>query len=277
MLFNYNSYSLKPGIYEIKNLLSGKSYIGSAKRFKSRWQNHASSLKTGKHQCKHLRNSFNKYFEEQKKDDFIEFHVLEVMENSTKEERLIREEFWINKFKSDGVEIYNSRLKPTDEPKNRSCTSLTPEETSKKMSESLKAFYAIPENRQKQSELLKGKPKPQRTKEHNQKLGLAHIGIKPTKETKEKMSKAHKTEANLNKLKETYEKHREHIIAEQSDAVAKIHILVQPDGTIIKVKNLNKFCKEKNMHSSGFSNLLRKSDSSATYKGWQYLGSSVEQ
>lgn len=276
MLLNYNSQSLKPGIYEIKNILSGKSYIGSAKEFKERWGSHASSLKTGKHQCKHLRNSFNRYIVEQKNDDFIEFHVLEIMENSTKEERLIREEFWINKFKTDGTELYNSRLKPTDEPKNRSCQSHTPEETKKKMSETMRAFYSIPKNRIKQSELLKGKPKPPRSKEHSEKLGIAHKNIPHTNETKEKMSKAHKTEINLNKLKETYEKHREHIIAKQSDAVAKIHTLVQPDGIIIKVKNLNKFCKERNMHSSGFSNLLRKSDSTATYKGWRYLGSSVE-
>ena len=48
-------------------------------------------------------------------------------------------------------------------------------------------------------------------------------------------------------------------------------VCVQPDGTITEVKNLNKFYKETNMHSSGFSNLLRKSDTTATYKNWKYI------
>lgn len=45
------------------------------------------------------------------------FSILEVMEKSTKEERLIREEWWIQKFLNEGSELYNSNKTPTKEPK----------------------------------------------------------------------------------------------------------------------------------------------------------------
>lgn len=117
MLFEYNGHSRKGGIYQIKNLISGVVYVGSAKRFKERWNDHRRSLINGKHITKRLQNSYNKHTSEIGNDNFLEFHIVEVMINSTKEERLIREEWWIQNLIADGIELYNSNLKPTNEPK----------------------------------------------------------------------------------------------------------------------------------------------------------------
>lgn len=48
------------GIYQIRNLINGKRYIGSAKRFRNRWAMHRSMLRKGIHHSKHLQNSWNK-------------------------------------------------------------------------------------------------------------------------------------------------------------------------------------------------------------------------
>lgn len=116
MLFDYQGFSRKGGIYRIKNVISGIVYVGSAKRFKERWGDHARSLVTGKHHTKHLQNAYSRYLLECGNDDFLEFVVLEVMENATKAERLAREEWWISKFLSEGAELYNSNMTPTKEP-----------------------------------------------------------------------------------------------------------------------------------------------------------------
>lgn len=142
MIFNYNGNSSKSGIYEIRNRLSGKSYLGQAKRFKERWKNHSLNLRNGKHENSHLQLSFFKYVEKVNVDDFLEFHILEIMENSTKRERLLREEFWIDQYLKNGYKLYNKKLKPTLEESVSDCWSHTPEVTRKKMSLSRKGRKA---------------------------------------------------------------------------------------------------------------------------------------
>jgi len=132
VLFNYEEKSKLSGIYELRNRISNISYIGSAVRFKERWSSHKNSLKSGKHQNKHLQYSFLKFLEQQGNDNFIEFHILEVMDNSTKAERLVQEEFWIDLYLGNGYKLYNNRLKPTKESQ---VWSHNPEETRKKLSE----------------------------------------------------------------------------------------------------------------------------------------------
>lgn len=124
MIFEYRGFSKLGGIYQIKNTISGGVYVGSTKEFKCRWPDHARSLKNHKHKTKHLQNAYNKYLLEHGTDDFLEFSILELMENSTKEERLIREEWWINKFTEDGFDLYNTNKKPTKEPIVQSVMSL---------------------------------------------------------------------------------------------------------------------------------------------------------
>lgn len=116
MLFEYKGFSKLGGIYQIKNTINGTIYVGSTREFKCRWADHKRSLVANKHKTKHMQNAYNKYLLEQSSDDFLQFSILEVMKNSTKRERLIREEWWINKLIDEGICLYNSNKTPTKEP-----------------------------------------------------------------------------------------------------------------------------------------------------------------
>lgn len=120
MYFNYQDFSLKSGIYEIRNRISNKSYIGQASRFKTRFGGHKQTLFNNKHSNKHFQSSYNFYLNLLGHDNFIEFHILEVMTSSTKEKRNVREEYWINKYLKSGYQLYNKNLKPTKESKHNS-------------------------------------------------------------------------------------------------------------------------------------------------------------
>lgn len=61
MKFNYNGHSNKSGTYVLINSKNGHFYIGSCKRFKKRWSEHVSLLRTNKHKNPYLQNAFNKY------------------------------------------------------------------------------------------------------------------------------------------------------------------------------------------------------------------------
>jgi group I intron endonuclease len=51
------------GVYSITNIVNGKVYIGSAKRFNFRWNTHRSFLRRGTHHSPHLQAAWNKYGE----------------------------------------------------------------------------------------------------------------------------------------------------------------------------------------------------------------------
>ena len=59
------------GVYEIVNKATGKRYVGSAKRFKSRWKAHVTELRGNRHHAPYLQRSWNKYGE-----DAFEFRKL---------------------------------------------------------------------------------------------------------------------------------------------------------------------------------------------------------
>lgn len=80
------------GIYEIKNIKSLKTYIGSSKDCDKRRNRHFSELRNNKHKNSHLQNSFNLHGSE-----FFTFRIIEIVE---KREMLIkREQFYLNLFK----------------------------------------------------------------------------------------------------------------------------------------------------------------------------------
>lgn len=83
---------MKSGIYQIKNLVNGKVYIGQSLNVKYRLNGHLSLLKRNKHENYHLQNSFNFYGENQ-----FSFKVIEYCEMDKLDEREI---FWINHFES---------------------------------------------------------------------------------------------------------------------------------------------------------------------------------
>ena len=80
------------GIYQIRNLVNNKIYIGSSKNLSTRFYRHRHFLKRNKHHARHLQSSWNKYG----KDNFV-FEVLEYC-NPIKEVLLKIEQQYLDKL-----------------------------------------------------------------------------------------------------------------------------------------------------------------------------------
>jgi len=91
---------INSGIYQIKNLINNKIYIGSAIDLKRRKNDHFRNLIDDKHKNIYLQTSFNKHGEQN-----FEFSVIEYIENT--EILLEREQYYINKFFDNCNNCYN--------------------------------------------------------------------------------------------------------------------------------------------------------------------------
>lgn len=89
------------GVYTIRIFGSLKFYIGRTKNFKRRKAHHLWLLSRGKHHCKHLQNAFNKH-------GGIEF--VEEQEENNKEQRIVLEQQWLDKYGPAGV-LVNHQMK----------------------------------------------------------------------------------------------------------------------------------------------------------------------
>jgi group I intron endonuclease len=78
------------GVYQIRNLVNGKRYVGSSINLKKREKEHIGNLKKNRHINFHLQNSWNKYGE----NNFI----FEILEKCQSEKLLEKEQFYINLF-----------------------------------------------------------------------------------------------------------------------------------------------------------------------------------
>ena len=83
----------RSGIYCIRNLVSGRVYVGSAANIRIRWNAHRSMLSKGKHHAPALRRSWLKHGPAA----FV-FEVLEIVE--AKERLIEREQHWIDALNS---------------------------------------------------------------------------------------------------------------------------------------------------------------------------------
>ena len=91
------------GIYIIRNVVSGRIYVGSARVMYRRWRNHRKELKAGRHHSKTLQSSWIKHGEEA----FI-FEVIEVVDDP--DNLIEREQFWLDKMGSaDPARGFNIR------------------------------------------------------------------------------------------------------------------------------------------------------------------------
>lgn len=93
------------GIYQIKNLVNGKIYIGSSVKIKDRWSQHISQLSKNKHHSKHLQSSWNKYGQSN-----FEFSIIEIINDLNI--ILEREQFYLDFYQSyDSKYGYNNSTK----------------------------------------------------------------------------------------------------------------------------------------------------------------------
>lgn len=81
------------GIYQIRNLVNGKVYIGSAVNLKKRIYRHQYELKKNKHTNDYLQKAWDKYGEEN-----FSFEVIEIID--AKDSLIEREQLWLDKFES---------------------------------------------------------------------------------------------------------------------------------------------------------------------------------
>lgn len=95
-------YDTRTGVYQIENKVSGVIYIGSAVDFYRRWRRHHNELTRGVHSNQHLSRAWEKYGA----NSFI-WSVIEETE-PTREALLSREQYWLDKARSEGRELYNT-------------------------------------------------------------------------------------------------------------------------------------------------------------------------
>ena len=75
MTYNYTERNIS-GIYQIKNLINNKLYIGSSKNLYERFLTHRAELRNNYHFNTHLQNAFNKYGEQN-----FQFTILQQCDN----------------------------------------------------------------------------------------------------------------------------------------------------------------------------------------------------
>lgn len=87
------------GIYEIRNVINGKRYIGQSYDIYERWKHHLGRLRANQSDCTHLQNAWNKYGQYA----FV-FHVLELCNI---DELNKKELYWIDMYDSikDGYNV----------------------------------------------------------------------------------------------------------------------------------------------------------------------------
>lgn len=142
------------GIYHIKNLATGRLYIGSSCNVEARVSRHKVLLRSGKHWARRLQNSWNK-----RGENSFEFKLVEEVADSIF--LLAREQFWIWR-----TEAHKNGYNTLEMPDRLSGYKHS-EETLRKLSISQKAAWRKPR-----------KPKPPMRPEVRAKMGLSRIGKK---------------------------------------------------------------------------------------------------
>lgn len=163
----------KSGIYQIRNIINNKVYIGSAVNFRNRWYEHKKLLIKNKHENSYLQNAWNKYGEK--------VFIFEILEEVLEKSNLINaEQHYIDNLEPEYniCKIAGSTLgyKHT-------------EGTLKKMSNSHKGLQVGEKNGMFGK---KGKNAPNYgvrfSKEHCNKISIAMSGKCPSEETRRKIS-----------------------------------------------------------------------------------------
>ena len=252
----YNEHSLKLGIYKILNTHTNRTYIGQAKELKARWKGHCRSLLAGRHQNRFLQADFNKCRDALGHDDFLEFHVLEVMVGSTKEERNSREEWWIAqlyelKLPDASRACYN--FKEKTESKERGCYSNTPDEARAKKSLKSKEMWTSPEFKKATCEAIReGVMKPEARELRSRRM--KEVWERP--EHREKVV-AHRQRS---ELKEAFKTNcpSDIAVAKSIEARKKLYgKVISPTGEVYEVWSLSEFCRTHGLGEKSRANLGR--------------------
>lgn len=166
--------SSKSGIYQIKNLVTGKVYIGSACRLSSRKADHLRGLQRGNHVNQKLQRAWSKYG-----PSAFEFSVLELVDQV--EMLTVREQHWIDSLNAV-ASGYNIAPVAGSQLGFRHS-----EQAKAAMSARMIGCKRSAESVAKQAAAVRGVPK---SKEHAAKVGAALRGRKASPEALARMSAA---------------------------------------------------------------------------------------
>lgn len=166
----------KPGIYQIRNIVNDKIYVGSAVYLKGRRAQHFCHLRNNKHHSYYLQNSFNKYGEK----NFI-FEILDHVED--KEKLIEREQYYFNTLNPNYniCKIAGSQLGYTfsDEVKERMSVSRKEGLESGKITTWNKGIKTKPrteDEKERISKTLKGIKRKPFSAEHRKKISDSRVG-----------------------------------------------------------------------------------------------------
>lgn len=164
------------GIYQFKNTVNNKIYIGSSTELDKRKENHIYSLRKGTHHSVYFQRAWDKYGEES-----FKYEILELLDDDTTTKELLeREQFWLDKTKCYEAERGYNILK---------------------IAGSNKGFKMSAESRAKLSKSRMGIRPNEKTR---LKLSISKRKENLTKETREKLTKVNQGELSPNsKLKES--------------------------------------------------------------------------
>ncbi len=105
--------TLQPmGIYQVKNLVNGKIFIGSGKNLPGKLNSSKFQLESGSHMNRELQEDFNQYGK--KKFSFEIIDYLEPKEEPNynySEDLSVLEEMWKEKLQPYGEKGYNKKMK----------------------------------------------------------------------------------------------------------------------------------------------------------------------
>lgn len=103
---NYNPISYldeylkdKIGVYQIRNIIDNKIYIGSSSNLYKRKKQHFSDLLSNRHENKYLQNAYNKYG--------LKNFVFEIIEICNENIKYRIEQYWLDKFYDKQDMCYN--------------------------------------------------------------------------------------------------------------------------------------------------------------------------
>ena len=100
------------GVYQIKNLVNGKIFVGSSKNLPGKINSHRFQLKMGSHMNKALQKEYSNFGEK-----YFSFEVLDHLqpqEDSTSDYSIdldILEKMWIEKLQPFGERGYHKKIK----------------------------------------------------------------------------------------------------------------------------------------------------------------------
>ena len=186
------------GVYAIRHIVSGKSYVGSSSKIENRWVRHRSALKHNRHHSEKLQRAWNKYGA-----DAFEFEVLQTCALSAL--RSVEQE-WLDRLEAhrQGYNCTAKSLEHSEEVRARLAAShrgkTASPETRAKMSKAHKGLMSheevvrrlhTPEARRKAGDSKRGKPLDAARKETlaspeaQAKSAAARLGVKrgPYKKT----------------------------------------------------------------------------------------------